>query len=231
MITFLFPTAAELPASLKKAGRLALHQGQGWQALCTGAGPQVVSTMRRYRPQLQGSMLVLLGYGGALLPYLEPGVLVMCKEVRRHGSPPLHAPAASHKLQNFLMRKQLPVQGGVSYTVDSILSDRRQKYLLADKGGTVVDMENYLAAQEASRMGLSLVCLRLILDRADEALPDLMDTLTRQGKVSLTATLGHLCRSPQDMLPMVRIGWRSLAIASHIDQAWHTIMEWRQEDH
>jgi adenosylhomocysteine nucleosidase len=231
VLTFLFPSLAEVPPSLKKicVRGQTIYRGDGWQILCTGGGTAVGEAIERYSHEMRGSLLVLLGYAGALRAELKAGELVVCKELRRRGKPPLHAAAASHKLQEFLASRGLPVRGGVSYTVERVVSEPRVKAQLAQKGGTVVEMENYLAAEEAVRLGLPFYCVRIVLDRAGEKLPDFMDTLTPQGEISFSATLRHLRRFPRHILPMLQVGWLNLALASRLEQTWQIICLWERQ--
>jgi nucleoside phosphorylase len=63
----------------------------------------------------------------------------------------------------------------------------------------VVEMETYWAVEAAQRLGISLSCVRVVIDGRDDELPDLSDALDSLGRVKPLAFAWKLVRSPKTL--------------------------------
>lgn len=206
--TFLFPTLAEIPVSLRGIKLLpqkVLRTSRGIRLLCIGPGQSVATALEKNAALLQGSCLVLIGYGGALRPSLQCGDIVLCNTFCTDRQPPLAASKQWHCLEKKLRLAGLSLLVGSSYTVREIVSDQHTKENLHHRGACVAEMENYWASLQARKLKIPLVGLRIILDTFGDRLPNLADTITAQGTISLRGIILHLGRHPTHLWQMGRL--------------------------
>ena len=197
-LTLLFPTMPEIPSSLRQIGMIGqkVYDMPGGQVLCTGVGKTIATVMAEHRRTLQPGVCVLLGYAGAIDSCFATGDVVMCKQFCREGQAALDAHKLCHRLAQELRQAGIVVHAGKSYTVDRVIADFTEKLRLAELGGAIVEMENYFAAEAAQRLGIPLVCLRVVFDTLADRLPDLTDTMTAHGELSRGLMLHHLLKTP-----------------------------------
>lgn len=226
--TFLFPTLAEVPFSLKKKRMrgAVFYPGEECAVLCTGPGQNTAATLSAFSRDLQESYLVLLGYAGAIVP-LNRGELVVCKRYLRRHSPTITSGAIAGRVASALKNRGLPVREGDSYTIDHILSDPKKKRLIARKkaNAMVVEMENYWAAAKARELGIPFVSVRIVLDMMEDRLPDLMDTVTPSGEIDWRHTFWHLSRCPCHVWPMLKLARHSLLLLPRLARCCKAILE------
>jgi nucleoside phosphorylase len=138
-----------------------------------------------------------VGCAGALDPALDTGAGLLVRRVIRDGvvsgvvggdgalelGP---GPAALAGLRE-----------GTSVTVGAIVSRPADKAALRTRtGGDVAEMETFEAVRAARAAGLEVTCLRVVVDRADEQLPDLTAGLDEVGRPRPLALARTLLRRP-----------------------------------
>lgn len=145
----------------------------------------------------RAAALVHVGCAGALDPALDTGAGLLVRRVIRDGvvsgvvggdgalelGP---GPAALAGLRE-----------GTSVTVGAIVSRPADKAALRTRtGGDVAEMETFEAVRAARAAGLEVTCLRVVVDRADEQLPDLTAGLDEVGRPRPLALARTLLRRP-----------------------------------
>lgn len=137
-----------------------------------------------------------LGVAGALDPDLRAGDAVWVVRVERPGSEGIDCPPDPE------VRARVSVAAceGVAVTADAVVSTAAGKrdLLGAHPGALVVEMETWWAARTAREDGLPLACLRVVCDRADQAVPDLGAALDPTGRPRPLALAKRLLRRPRD---------------------------------
>ena len=154
---------APLVGRLSAPSVILTRTGEGRQRAETGAE----ALLDRVRPRL----LVVLGISGGLTPSLEPGALLVAREVRE-GTEPVPPPDPTW------VERALTFDGTVAGTVISsprILCTPHEKArardgLPADEPAAV-DLESATFARAAARRSIPYVVIRAISDTADETLP------------------------------------------------------------
>ncbi len=135
--------------------------------------------------------LVHVGCAGALDPALDTGAGLLVRRVLRDGA-----------VDGLLELGPGPatlagLREGTSVTVGAIVSAPADKAALrARTGGDVVEMETFEAVRAARAAGLEVTCLRVVVDRADEQLPDLTAGLDEVGRPRPLAMARTLLRRP-----------------------------------
>ncbi len=190
-------------------------------AVRTGPGPRNAAlaahaTLKRLgRP----GAVVVAGVAGGLQAGLQTGQIVLADRLVR--AAPVGVPAQEYRLDGALVervRQHLcraeirPVIGPV-LTADHVIATAREKQLCAKRTGAVaVEMESAAVAAECAAQGLRCLCLRAILDRADE---DVVGghLLEPGGSVSARRLLGQLCRRPWVLTSLIALA-RHLRIAA-----------------
>jgi adenosylhomocysteine nucleosidase len=91
---------------------------------------------------------------------------------------------------------------------DRIVATVGEKHLLYQQTGALaVDMESHIAARVAARHGLPFAALRVISDRADEALPPAaLVGMRSDGGMALGAVLASLARHPGQLPALLHTG-------------------------
>lgn len=180
---------APAPASLLA---FSLRDGRRLVAGWTGMGE---AATRAAIQSLAGraAALVHVGCAGALDPALDTGAGLLVRRVIRDGvlggEGVLELGPAPPALAG--------LREGASVTVGAIVSKPVDKAALrARTGADVAEMETFEAVRAARAAGLEVTCLRVVVDRADEQLPDLTAGLDEVGRPRPLALARTLLRRP-----------------------------------
>jgi adenosylhomocysteine nucleosidase len=159
--------------------------------------------------------LVSLGTAGALDPDLSAGDIVMPASVIR----PEGAPLATHerwRRRAMQALAGLPVHGGSLLDAGEVIASVQEKRRLhAASGALAVDMESAALVQEAGRQGLPALVVRVVIDRADLAIPDcVLRGSDAYGRTRPLRLLGALLGRPRQLAPLLRLarGYRHAAL-------------------
>jgi len=163
----------------------ARRDGQRLLLLRSGVGPKAAASrlaaaLRHVRP----SLLLIVGYAGALKQGLEPGDLVAIDRSSLLEKVQPEAVAAgdsvcrwswdlpaSRDLAGMAAAAGLKIHIGEGLTSHDIVGDPFHKELLHRRfGAAVVDMETAALAGEAVSQGIPAACVRAITDPADDTL-------------------------------------------------------------
>jgi len=202
---------AGLPAWEFEAGEtggcLALT-GMGDEAAARAAGKATAL----WQPEI----IVSLGFGGALLPGLAPGHLVLGASFGRYDPETgkllkVEAPAPPRPLRELaasLVAAGLPADIGCFVSTPGIIHKQSQGGPLQGLAQPALDLETAALAAAAAAAGATFLALRVITDAAGEEIADFLREGWEPGYgPSLSTALGWLARDPRRLGPMLRL-WR-----------------------
>ena len=108
-----------------------------------------------------------------------------------------------------LLRNMLPdARLGRIIGSDRIIATKEEKHIIfQETGALAVDMETHIAARVATRHGVPLAALRVILDGADDTLPPAaLVGMRPNGGMATGAVLASLARNPGQLPALLRTG-------------------------
>jgi adenosylhomocysteine nucleosidase len=217
-----------LPAWEFKAG-----EGSGCLAL-TGMGAEAAGQAARKVLDLwQPEILVSLGFGGALLPGLAPGQVVLGASFGHYDPETgrllkVEAPAPPRPLLGLTVSLEsagLTTDIGCFISTPGIIHKERQGGPLRWLTQPVLDLETAALAGVAAAAGLPFLALRVITDTAGEEIPDFLREGWQPGYgPSLQKALGWLARDPRRLGPMLHLWRRSHLAARRLSQALQVLL-------
>jgi adenosylhomocysteine nucleosidase len=147
-------------------------------AIATGIGPRRAAEIaqRAFKALPHASLVISAGVAGALSPGLAVGDVVVADRLiaanaDHHGPERVVtiAPERVEELSAILLEAGLAVSTGGLLTTRRVLATAADKRQAREASGAIaVDMESASIAAEAGGEGLPLVCLRTVMDTADE---------------------------------------------------------------
>ncbi len=204
------------------AWEFSLGEGRGGLAL-TGMGEEFARlAAQKVAASWQPEIIVSMGFGGALLPGLAPGDVVLGDSFRRYDPETgrlnaVEAPAPPRplgELAQHLRSAGLPAGIGSFVTTPGIIHKGRQGEPLRGLAQPVLDLETAAVAAVAAAQGLSFLALRVITDAAGEEIPDFLRQGWEPGPgPALTTALGWLAADPRRLGQMLHL-WRRSRLAS-----------------
>jgi nucleoside phosphorylase len=164
-----------------------------------GIGPeQARDYCQRLNDRLNFHWLVLIGYAGGLSQDLQPGDLILADTALASGQPQIACTTLS-------------IPGAVIgpvLTVPKLLATPESKYAALPRGAVAVEMEAYSLAAWARIHNLPFVHARVILDGADEHVPDLGSSLDPFGHPRIVQLLFLLLKRPPLAPQLLSFAWR-----------------------
>lgn len=148
--------------------------------------------------------LVSIGLAGALMPHLQPGDLLLPREVLNRDGERFVA----HPLSQELPR---PADGAPLLGSDDLIATSQEKRRLAEAyGASAVDMESHAVAMTARERHLPLYVIRVVADPANQTLPEAAnDAVADDGSVDTIKTLRGLAKRPGDLPALIKLGQQS----------------------
>jgi nucleoside phosphorylase len=181
--------------------------------------------LERCRP----ANLISLGFGGALVPGLEPGAAVLGQSFwhfhpDRGELQEIPAPAPPRplsELRDRLLRAGLPVSLGSFVTTPYLIHKRRQGGPISHLACPVLDLESAAAAALADKGGVPFLGLRVITDAAGEEIPDFLAAWApgRGPGPRVRTALAWLAADPRRLPQLLRLGRRGRAAARRLAEA------------
>jgi adenosylhomocysteine nucleosidase len=191
-------------------------------AIATGIGPrQAAQTAQRaFKAIANPSLVISAGVAGALSPGLAIGDVVVADRlvtVRADSAAPERviavAPERVEELGAILLEAGLAVSTGAMLTTNHILATGAAKRQAREQSGAIaVDMESASIAAEAASEGLPMVCLRTVMDVADEDLAA-AGFATSEGHVDALTAMRTIATRPREILRIPRMMY-NLSIAT-----------------
>lgn len=248
-VPFLLALLAALPLEVRpflrqnRARRLAgagmpawefgLGEGRGGLAL-TGMGEEAAGEAAQKAVALwQPRILISLGFGGALLPGLAPGDLVLGDSFRHYDPATgkleeVAAPAPPRPLPDLVARLQaggLPAGTGSFVTTPGIIHKGRQGEPLRRLTHPVLDLESSALAGVAAAIPVPFLALRVITDAAGEEMPDFLIQGYEPGPgPGLRKALSWLAGDPRRLFPLLHLWRRGSLAARRLSQALQVLL-------
>lgn len=151
----------------------------------------------------------LAGFGtaGALAPELKPGDLVLAEEVSEAGKKYAASAELSASVRERLSRNGITVQTGtLACAAEPVATVEAKRELFGQTGAIAVDMESAGVFDAARRNGLPAFVLRVIIDAAHVALPDIaLQRVDEFGEVDAPGLALDLARSPGQIPAVIRL--------------------------
>ncbi len=151
----------------------------------------------------------LAGFGtaGALAPELRPGDLVLAEEVSEAGKKYAASAELSASVRERLSRNGITVQTGtLACAAEPVATVEAKRELFGQTGAIAVDMESAGVFDAARRNGLPAFVLRVIIDAAHVALPDIaLQRVDEFGEVDAPGLALDLARSPGQIPAVIRL--------------------------
>ena len=124
------------------------------------------------------TLLVLLGYAGALDPDLHAGDLVLGNAYHHAAAPEIQGAPFTTRTAALLREAGLPALEGPVLTVDEpLLTPRAKRRARLATGALAVDMEGRWIAEVAASRDVPLIGIRAVLDEAHFSLPSFVATI------------------------------------------------------
>jgi nucleoside phosphorylase len=186
------PVQAPSPAEVRAYQVRGRRVVAGW----TGMGAQATRRALEALVALRPRCVLHIGCAGALDPGLDSGDVIVVERTRSGAtsldvepSPRVATAAAGgasgagtvHATVTGALTRW---RRGSAVMVDKLVGDVAGKRALRESSGgaDVVEMESHAVSEVARRERLDLVCVRVVIDRADEELPDLTEGLDAVGR-------------------------------------------------
>ncbi len=214
------------------AARLGLHAppgvvvhgsfaGQDLSALISGIGRErAASTAQRLMTEHGCTVLLTVGFAGALDPELAVGQVVLVESAAHEGEPPLAGllPAAG----------PYPWRRGACLTAPAPLYTAEEKAAAHQRtGAAVVDTETAAVAAVAHDHGVPWIGVRVVSDAAGETLPWFVAKHLdpAAGEVHLFRMFGDIVWRPAAWLALVRLAWRTRRAGRRLAEAVADVLE------
>ena len=179
------------------------------------------------------SLLISLGFSGALSSELKVGDIVICSRLYgAHGDTSVKLPGTyySDNAPVFLISQALKgaaigFRHGASVTVARPVQLPEAKLALGKAfDAEVVDMESYWIAEIASGKHIPFIAIRAISDKAHDCLPPFDRILTSQGKLILKKAAAHFIARPDHMAVLPVLYWKAWRAGKKLDTVIHHLV-------
>jgi adenosylhomocysteine nucleosidase len=210
-----------------------LGEGRGGLAL-TGMGAEAAAEAARQVIALwESEIIISLGFGGAVLPGMVPGQVVLGASFGRYDPETgrlakVEAPAPPRLLLELaasLESAGLPADIGCFISTPGIIHKGRQGGPLRGLAQPVLDLETAALAAVAAAAGLPFLALRVITDTAEEEIPDFLREGWEPGYgPGFAKALGWLAKDPRRLAPLLHLWGRSRLGARRLAAALQVIL-------
>jgi adenosylhomocysteine nucleosidase len=180
-------------------------------SLLAVSGMGTVAAERSAAALVEGGARALAswGFAGALDPALDPGCVFLPHEVSPWQGTALSTAAEWRELIACALSALAPVSNGRLVTSPQVLASRAAKAACRNEtGAAAVDMESFAIAQVAERHALPFVCVRVIVDGANDALPAAIARASAAGPLRTAALLAELVLAPSQWAGVLRLAHR-----------------------
>ncbi|MBI4300875.1 MAG: hypothetical protein HY677_07035 [Chloroflexi bacterium] len=159
--------------------------------------------------------VVSLGYGGALVPDLRAGDLVVSPRIRlaETSETVVSYPSDSRLLDLASRAGSGPIHFADGVTAAMVIATEEAKQGLAHRwSAAVVDMESYWVAETAAARGVPFLAVRAISDTLEDKLPDLVKMIDADGNLKALEAGRHLSVHPGEAGRLLKFA-RNAALA------------------
>ena len=145
------------------------------------------------------------GFAAGLDGGLDVGAILLPEAIQTEDGTRLPVDTDWHRRLTAIVR---PASTGPLLGVDRIVGEPREKSRLRAATGAVgLDMESHVMAEAAQANGLPFLCLRAVLDPADQALPPAVSvSLKPDGRLDVLALIRSLALRPSQIPGLIAVG-------------------------
>lgn len=173
----------------------------------SGMGKVHAATMAAQMLSQKPSLLIVAGFAGALDEELTEGDIIVAQSVVDASvQPPIWHVCDNHLLKGTV--KDVPrVFERQMLTVRHMVADTVDKTMIFDASGcAAVDMESGPAASAAYRAGISVMIVRVIVDRANQPMPEaLAKSIGPNGKPRIGRLTLSILKRPPLVVHLVKV--------------------------
>ncbi len=175
----------------------------------SGVGSSAASESARALIAAGASSLVSWGMAGGLDPALTAGTICLPSAVISAAGARFDTdPHWRELLRAAIDRRQTVVHGTLLTEPRAIDRVDAKQTAHRETGAVAVDMESTAIAEVAAHWGLPFLAIRVIVDRAQDALPRSVVAASTAGQVQVARLIGGLLRSPSEIVPLLRLAKR-----------------------
>jgi hopanoid-associated phosphorylase len=214
VVAALASEARALGPSMPRGGtRIQLSElallGDGALLAVSGIGLRAAVAAAHALIDAGASSLMSFGMAGALDPKLEPGSVVLPRELMLGGKLRFQGDAGWRERLAGELSSLCTVTHGNILTADAALdTPARKAEAFRDTGAAAVDMESAAVAEVAAQNRLPFIAVRVIVDTAGDTLPRAVVAASRAGKVRLGRLIAGLLMAPGEIAPLIRLAQR-----------------------
>jgi len=176
----------------------------------TGVGKDNALSASKYiLSQYPISLIISIGFGGALVAGFEVGDLFLCQKLccidESNGGFKSDSDliTQAEKVMKCSLDKVLT---GDSLTVDKLVTRPDEKLKLGVKfRAQVVDMESYWVADTAAKRNIPFLAVRVISDTLDESLPPFDNFIGSRGELMWLETLSYFWSRPRELFGILKL--------------------------
>ena len=171
MLAIVAPLATEIAGVRRAIGDA---RGNAVTLRVTGVGRQRTEAGVAAVAELSPEAIVMIGFSGGVDPNLLTGDLHVSEVFHssEEQEPITAAPELTNSVKAWACGKQTRLVYGPSVTVSAIVNSKSKSALHAATGAMSVNMEDYWAASAASAYGIPFASVRVVLDTAQDDLPE-----------------------------------------------------------
>ncbi len=185
------------------------------------------AAMRTLLDEFKPDAVVSMGFGGALLPSLRVGDVVVGERVclvTEHGvEKSLHIPDG-HAIVDRI-NTALRVSSGSVLTMEKPMQKKELLHLAGEGEASVCDMETFPVAARAFERGIRFVAARAITDSADEEIPaEFFNLVGDSGEYRLASAACLFARRPDLILAAARLALRSRRASRNLQHFFDALL-------
>jgi hopanoid-associated phosphorylase len=205
--------ARTLGSSIRRGDGLSAI-GDGTLVAVSGMGYAAAAAAATTLAEAGAVALVSWGMAGGLDPTLRAGTICIPTAVISRDGATYAADINWRELVGAAIAARHRVVEGTLLSNARVIDDIDGKAAaFRDTGAVAVDMESVGIADIAAKRGLPFIAVRAIVDTAGDALPGVVLAASVAGHVSVARLIVELLRTPADIGPLVRLGFRYRAAA------------------
>ncbi len=213
VVAALASEARALGPSMPRGGDPPLSElallGEGSLLALSGIGRAAASEAAQALVDAGVSALMSFGMAGGLDPQLEPGNVVIPRELLSSDGARYAASQAWREQVAAAIRPLCAVtEGNLLTSSHAIETPADKAAAFRDTGAEAVDMESAAVAEIAAKHNLPFIAVRAIVDTAADALPRAVVAASIAGRVRIARLIGGLILAPREIVALIRLAQR-----------------------
>jgi adenosylhomocysteine nucleosidase len=213
VVAALASEARALGPSMPRGGDPPLSElallGEGSLLALSGIGRAAAWAAAQALVDAGASALMSFGMAGGLDPKLEPGSVVIPRELLSRDGVRFAASQTWREQVAAAIRPLCAVtEGNLLTSSHAIETPADKAAAFRDSGAVAVDMESAAVAEVAAKHNLPFIAVRAIVDTAADTLPRAVVAASRAGSVRIARLIGGLILAPREIVALIRLAQR-----------------------